>query len=53
VFLLLAGPLILSHKATKNKCGGLLLEISLFSWVAPPLQPGVVEPLYGMGYMAP
>jgi hypothetical protein len=29
------------------------LEISLFRWVAPPLQPEVVGPLYGTGCMAP
>jgi hypothetical protein len=29
------------------------LEISLFRWVAPPLQPGVVEPLYGTGCGSP
>jgi hypothetical protein len=29
--------LVLSHKATWNRCGGLLLEISLFRWVPPPL----------------
>jgi hypothetical protein len=29
------------------------LKIRLFRWVAPPLQPGVVVPLYGTGCMAP
>jgi hypothetical protein len=29
------------------------LETSLFRWVAPPLQPGVVGPLYSTWCMAP
>jgi hypothetical protein len=29
------------------------LKIRLFRWVVPPLQPGVVVPLYGTGCMAP
>jgi hypothetical protein len=41
----LALPLVLSRKAARNRCGGLLLEISLFRWVAPHLQLGVVGPL--------
>jgi hypothetical protein len=45
-------PLVLSHKVMRNRCGGLLLEISWFRWVAP-LQPGVVGHLYGTGCMAP
>jgi hypothetical protein len=31
-----AVPLVLSRKATQNRCGGLLLEIGLFRWVPPP-----------------
>jgi hypothetical protein len=45
------GGVVLSRKVTQNQCGGLLLEINLFRWVAPHLHPGVVGPSYGTGCM--
>jgi hypothetical protein len=47
------GAACLASKSDGKSLWRVTLKISLFRWVAPPLQPGVVGPLYSTGCMAP